>query len=148
MASAIIFGARARGDGAEATEQFCESLKMYQEMGAPWGIADSLEGLAGIASDSRQFECAAQLFGSAAALRETAVFPLASPNVVMQQRELEVLREALGSNSFEAAWQMGREQPVSDAVAAALGITSHETGKPIPAPVLHHLHHGSSKCRG
>jgi tetratricopeptide (TPR) repeat protein len=126
FAAATFYGAcaaRARGDRVEATAQFSESLKMYRDLGAVWGIADSLEGLAGIAGEVGQFQRAAELFGSAAALRESAGFQLAPPKIIMQRRELDALRQALGSNGFEAAWQTGRELPVSDTVAAALAIT-------------------------
>jgi predicted ATPase/class 3 adenylate cyclase/DNA-binding CsgD family transcriptional regulator len=139
LAAALLHGAhaaRARGDRAEAAEQFGASLRIYEELGAVWGIADSLEGLAGIAGDLGQSECAAQLFSSAAALRETAGFRLPPQRAIMRQRELDALRDALGPNRFETAWRIGRDQAVSDAVAASLAITSEEPRKPMAAPKL------------
>jgi predicted ATPase/class 3 adenylate cyclase/DNA-binding CsgD family transcriptional regulator len=126
--------ARARGDMAQAGELYRESLTMYRESGALWGIAECLEGLAAVAGDAGQCERAAQLFGSAAVVRETVGLPLAPRNATKQERELDVLRAALGPNQFEAAWQIGRELPVSEAINAALTTDSRQPNTPVAAP--------------
>ena len=145
--------ARARGDRAEAVELLGESLRMFQKLGALGGMAECLEGLAALAADAGEAEHAAELFGSAAALRDTEgriLGPRAAraaragdrfrsqsaANVRKQERELAALRAVLGPHRFEAAWQCGRERPVSDAVAAALTTTASQSGKPIAAPKL------------
>lgn len=127
--------ARARGDMAQASELFRESLAMHRELGALWGIAESLEGLASVAGDAGQCERAAQLFGSAAALRETHGFRLAPRNVSKREQELDALRAAFDPDRFEAAWQMGRELPVSEAINAALTTDSRQPNTPMaPKP--------------
>jgi non-specific serine/threonine protein kinase len=109
---------------------------MFQKLGSLGGIAECLEGLAAVAADGGESDRAAELFGSAAALHETEGFRLSAPNIRKVERELDALRAALGANRFEAAWQIGRELPVGDAIIAALTITSGQSAKPIAAPKL------------
>jgi tetratricopeptide (TPR) repeat protein len=111
--------ARARGDGAEAEQLLGQSLRMLQELGALTGIAECLQDLAAVAADAGEFERGAQLFGSAASLREAVGLRLAPADVEALRRELDALRAALGPDRFEVAWQVGRDLSVSDAVAGA-----------------------------
>jgi non-specific serine/threonine protein kinase len=123
MAWAISNGgvaARARGDLREADKLFRESLTIHGDLGELWGVAECLEGVAGVAVDAGQFERAAQLFGSAAAVRTAVGYRIAPPRVAKQAQELEKLRMALGPHRFEAAWRTGRELPVNEAVYVAL----------------------------
>jgi predicted ATPase len=120
----IGHAARARGDAAQAKRQFTESLKMFRELGALWGVAESLEGLAVAARDLAHCGRAAQLFGSAAALRQNIGYQLAPPNAANQQRDLDALRATLGLNGFETAWRMGRDLPLDEAIDVALATDS------------------------
>ena len=112
--------ARARGDIAQAGELFRESLMVYRDLGAVWGMAECLEGLATLAADACEREYAVQLFGSAAVLRESGGVRLGPRARAKQERELNALRAALDPSRFEAAWQVGQGLQVSEAVDGAL----------------------------
>jgi non-specific serine/threonine protein kinase len=107
---------------------------MFQKLGALGGIAECLEGLAAVAADVGECELAAQLFGSAAALRESVGHRLAPGGVRERERELDALRAALSPKRFEAAWQIGRELSVSEAISAALTTDSRQPNTPVAAP--------------
>jgi hypothetical protein len=108
----------------EAEQLFGDSLRMFQELGALTGIAECLEDLAAVANDAGEFERAAQLFGSAASLRESMGLRLAPGDAEALQRELDALRVALGPDRFEAAWYVGRGLSVSEAVGREPTISS------------------------
>ena len=97
---------------------------MFRELGALWGIAECLEGLAAVAVDADQHDYAAQLFGSAAVLRDAGQVRLGPYNRARQTRELDALRATLAPDRFEAAWQKGQGLQVGEAIDAALTMYS------------------------
>ncbi|HWS82403.1 MAG TPA: hypothetical protein VN178_15400 [Rubrobacter sp.] len=67
------------GDPARAAFRFTESLTMAQEIGETWTIALTLVGLAGVANAQGEPDRAAQIFGAAAPLFESAGMVMAPP---------------------------------------------------------------------
>ena len=68
--------AHAQGDDGRATALYEESLTLCRELGDKHGLAECLEGLAGVAVAQQHLERAARLLGAAAALREAIGAPL------------------------------------------------------------------------
>ena len=120
--------ARARGNSSRAKQQFRRSLVLFQKLGATWGIADCLVGMARLAKDGAQFDIAARLFGSAAMLPQAHSIRFADDQVVERaagararvERDLDAVRAALGTRRFDALWQVGCELTIDDAVTLAL----------------------------
>jgi hypothetical protein len=83
-------------------------------------LAPALEGMAhvllrrSIAGTRKHplFELSAQLFGCAAALRESTGVPVPPASQHMYQANLQRLQASLGATAFEAAWTAGWDAPV------------------------------------
>ncbi len=80
----------------------------------------SLEAFAHLAAE-RQPQCAAQLWGAAAALREAIGAPLPPNEREEYERDVAAVREALGEEAFSATWVEGRAMSMEQAVAYAMG---------------------------
>ena len=63
---------------------------------------------------------AARLFGAAAALRESANFPLSPVMRADYERDLAVARTQLDVTTFAAAWAAGRALTLEQAITEAL----------------------------
>jgi tetratricopeptide (TPR) repeat protein len=114
--------AQAQGDRAQAMTQYAESLTLCQTIGLPWLVAHGLEGMAGalgVTEPDGQPERAAQLFGAAAALRETTGASLEAAELARHDGSVAALRLALGEDAFTAAWEAGRTMPPEQAIAEA-----------------------------
>jgi tetratricopeptide (TPR) repeat protein len=109
-----------RGDRQQAAVLFCESLALYQALGAKKGVEECLEGLAAVAEGEQQPVRAARLFGAAAALRDQMHCPVPPVHRAEHERHLAAVRVALGENRFAAAWAEGQAMPLEDAIAEAL----------------------------
>ena len=107
-------------DWAAAHAFYEESLTIGRDIGDKWGIAESLEGLAKVASGQGQWERAARLFGAAEALREAIGSPLLPVQRDEYDRQVAVVRAALGEEAFAAAWAEGRKVRMEEAVECAL----------------------------
>src|SRR5262249_38292304 len=115
---------RAQGDVLKAEQQYGESLKLCQKVGATWGSVECLEGVAGLAIANGKPERAVRLFGCAAAVRENIGFPL-TPRIASRfEAALASLRSTLGPRRFEVEWQAGRTLSLNDAVALAFPRTT------------------------
>jgi non-specific serine/threonine protein kinase len=119
--------AQRQGDSLQAAALFEESLKLFAELGNKMGIAECLEGLAGVAAGDRtstrrelRAERAAQLFGAAEALREAATTPLPPYRRADVDRDLAAARAQLDDAAFDAAWEAGRAMTMERAVGYAL----------------------------
>jgi non-specific serine/threonine protein kinase len=111
--------ARRRGDSEEAMKVARECLEIRSRLGEPRGIANSLEGLAGIAVDAEDWPRAAQLFGAAEGVRESAGAPVPAPERAQRERDLAALRAGLG-DGLEREWAAGREMGAERAVRLGL----------------------------
>ncbi len=111
-----------QGDQARAEEFFRESLARWRAMGTlQWkGVANCLEGLAGVCVADHQFAVAVHLFGAADALREILE---GSPRAHSSAEDRHAaLRVQLGEAAFAAAWAAGRALSVEEAVDYALAL--------------------------
>jgi hypothetical protein len=103
--------AYAQGDAGRATALYEESLALRRELGDKHGLAESLEGLAGMAVAQQQLERAARLLGAAAALREAIGAPLSPRERVRYDRDVSTVHAGLDEAAFAAMWAMGKAMP-------------------------------------
>jgi DNA-binding NarL/FixJ family response regulator len=108
----------------QARDLFKESLARWRVIGTlQWkGVADCLEGLAGVCARRRRFEEATRLFGAAEALRE---FLTASPSQharMLHKETYALLHAELGEVAFAAAWMAGHELSAEEAVDYVLAL--------------------------
>ena len=114
------------------------SLAIRLEIGELGGTAWSLEKLARAASlqardlpnphRQRGFQRAACLYGAAQALRQPLNSVIDPADLPEYESTLELLRRALGSQAFDAAWAEGSAAPLQEIVALAVDpwITSQD----------------------
>jgi DNA-binding CsgD family transcriptional regulator len=109
-----------RADTRRALRLFRESLALFRDQGDQRGIADCLDGLAGVLGAMKQSERAARLLGAAEALREVTSAIVWPANAADYERSLAVARGRLDEAAFAAAWAAGRALPLERAVSEAL----------------------------
>jgi non-specific serine/threonine protein kinase len=124
------------GDTEEARSRYREGLRLAGELGYRARIVEGLEGLAGLAADSRRFERACRLSGVASFLREGME---ESPLHFLSPEESEItlrrVRASLGEDRFAAVWEEGRDMEPDAALAYALedeGETGEEPDLSLP----------------
>ena len=111
------------GDGAAAGELQRESLTIRRDLGQTEGIAESLERLGEVCAVQDRPAEAARLWGAGETLRGAIGAPLLPVLQDDHRRSVAAVREALGEEAFEAAWQEGRVMTVDEAVAYTLQAT-------------------------
>jgi len=115
---------RAQGDVLKAEKEYGESMTLCKNVGATWGMAECLEGVAGLAIDNGKTERAVRLFGCAAAVRENIGLAL-TPRIASRfEAALARLRSTLGPRRFEVEWHAGRTLSLNDAVTLAFPRTT------------------------
>ena len=109
------------GDYGWATAVYQESLRLRQEAGELFVIAQSLEDLAVVAGRQGQAQRAARLLGAAEA--QCAAIGTSPPSVdpTLYGHTVASARCALGEEAFAAAWAEGRNMALDQAVEYALG---------------------------
>jgi predicted ATPase/class 3 adenylate cyclase/Tfp pilus assembly protein PilF len=112
--------ARSQGDYGRAATLFAEALQLHHATGSQANVALMLEGLAWVAAARKQALLAARLGGAAEALREALGSPLPPSELADQERAVQAMSAALGSEAFAAAWAQGRALPLEETIALAL----------------------------
>jgi DNA-binding NarL/FixJ family response regulator len=101
-----------------------------REIGDTWAIASCFVGLAGVVASQGELVWAAQLWGTAEALREGLGTPLPPVYRADYKRAVAAARTQLGEQVFAAAWAEGRTMTPEQAFAAQ-GRTTRSA--PVPA---------------
>ena len=98
------------GKRESAAGMFTESFRLYSEVGDRMGAATALENLAAVTMDQQQDYQAVRLYGVADRWKEKNAAPFAMSLVDPDQtrRNVIALRERLGAQVFEEAWEKGR----------------------------------------
>jgi DNA-binding CsgD family transcriptional regulator len=109
-----------RKDVRQAFRDFREGLKLFRDQGDQRGMADCLDGLAGVLGGMGQPERAARLFGAAEAARESVGVTLWPGNTADYELNLSLVRDALGEDELQTAWNLGRTSPLHETVAELL----------------------------
>jgi ATP/maltotriose-dependent transcriptional regulator MalT len=115
--------ATAEGQYAQARAVLRESLNVRQDLDDRAGIAATLESIATLAAAETQPECAVQLAGAAAGIREQVEAPLYPMGRAMLDKWLVPLRQVLGAETTTVAWEAGRDMPIEQALDLALAAT-------------------------
>jgi non-specific serine/threonine protein kinase len=110
------------GEEASAITDLGQSLVLFRDMGDEWGMALCLEGLAQAAARQRGHHLAVQLFATAAVWREANGSPLPPNDRVEYERALDAARDQLGQAAFDAAWMIGAQMRLAQAIDAALAL--------------------------
>lgn len=110
----------AQSDYATARSRYEESLEAARKLGDKQAIAHLLEAFVFLATVQGQPECALQLAGAAAALREAIGAPLRLPGQTRLERYLETAQQALGGEASAKALTKGRAMTVEQAIEYAL----------------------------
>ena len=123
------FAARARiqvgyawlltADTERAAGLMTRAMEMAAEIGDAWGMADGLEAIATLHSESDPRQ-AALLAGAAAQLRERIAMRPHPSDGVINRRYLERARGLIGVEEFDAAWAKGAAMTPEEAVVLAL----------------------------
>ena len=104
-----------------AVEQMRRGLVIFRELGTGYGLAMALAALAGPIAKLGDYEKAARLLGAADAEMES----LGANQQPVDQIEIEqfliYVRQALGEEAFQEAWQAGHELSIDEALNYALG---------------------------
>jgi predicted ATPase/class 3 adenylate cyclase/Tfp pilus assembly protein PilF len=111
--------ARCQADYKQAIVLQRRGLALSRKVHSKLGICESLEELGNVACAQEESTRAARLFGAAEALRATIGAPLPPSARRDYDRQLAVLRTALGARTA-AAWAEGRAMTVEQAVEYAL----------------------------
>jgi predicted ATPase/transcriptional regulator with XRE-family HTH domain len=126
-AALCSLGNAALQEGAlgEAVAYYKESLMLSRRLGLKAETVQALDGLAAVACDAGQTDSAVRLAGAADALRELIGAVVPPVERAARQRNLAALREALGDDTFTAAWSAARRLTPEQAAATALGVQTY-----------------------
>ena len=125
MASASLAdAARAMGDTVVAREGYVRALTRAEENGDRGLVAHCLDGVAALLAVrgwQGDVVSAARLFGVAHELRTaSSMASVALDMEEMYRHDVEMVKEALGSDLFATAWADGRAVGITDAIAVAI----------------------------
>ncbi|HXX85640.1 MAG TPA: tetratricopeptide repeat protein [Casimicrobiaceae bacterium] len=110
----------ARGDHDSARAKMSEALPAFQSFGMNSEALDCLEDHAELLQAIGRAEDAVRLHAAAAAAREALA--LQTPRgEAARQKTLDDARGILGSETFDAAWSLGRTWPLDKAIDECLG---------------------------
>jgi predicted ATPase/transcriptional regulator with XRE-family HTH domain len=115
-----------------AEDYLVESLVVFRELKYRDAIAFTLEAFAGVAAHTLSLDGAlraTRLFGAAEALREALGSPMAPVDRHEYDRDVQIARDQLDEQTFEAAWRKGRTMPIGE-------IISLLTSKGVDAPIV------------
>ena len=110
---------QAHGDYPAARTFHQRGLKLAQALGEARFIAEILEELASVEVADGNPGLAARLLGAAHALRERLGEPILGPDLARHHQVIAQMREALGHERYQAAWDLGRSMPEWQAIELA-----------------------------
>jgi tetratricopeptide (TPR) repeat protein len=104
-----------------ADTQLRQSLELGREPGIKHLIAESLHGMAAVASIDGDLERTARLWGAAEALKKTMAIPLTEPEKFLVAEYLEPARSGLSADADARAHADGEAMTMDEAIDYALG---------------------------
>jgi DNA-binding CsgD family transcriptional regulator len=122
LAAALLARGRvaiAEGELAEGERDVHDALAGAAKKGVYLHLPDTLEVLAGLATNAGNHHEAARLFGGAAAFRQRMGVVRYPIHQNAYQRAVTALRAALDENDFDAAWAEGAALPTEEVIAYA-----------------------------
>jgi predicted ATPase/DNA-binding CsgD family transcriptional regulator len=119
-----------QGDYATARALYEQSLAIAGETFFEQNTPSYLEGLAGVVATQGEPAWAAQLWGTAEALREAKGAPIPVVYRTEYEQGVSSARKTLGEQAFAAAWAQGRSMTPQEALAAQGRVV-----RPQPIPI-------------
>jgi predicted ATPase/DNA-binding SARP family transcriptional activator len=113
------FLAEQRGQAAEASQLHRRALRAARALGEQRGVAVALEGLAGAAGLTGDYELSARLLGASESVRRGAATPAAPAEQSEIDRIIGVAQAALGEAAFRTAYRRGSAQTPEEVTAPA-----------------------------
>lgn len=104
------------GDRDEAQARYLEGLRLARELGDRRGIAESLDGLAGVAALGDDPVRAARLWGVAKRIRDEFECPMVPPMRPDYEHRIEAVRAQCGDDAFDRGWREGRAMDFEQAL--------------------------------
>jgi non-specific serine/threonine protein kinase len=121
----------------ESLAFLAESVDLFRKIGERWGLAACLETLAiantSAGSDPTGPMRAARLWGAAEALRQSLGTPLTPADRRVHERFQSTARAQIGAETWDVAWETGRETPVDDVLHEALDVATIDHLKQRPS---------------
>ena len=112
--------ALALGDLERASVCYRESLELWSRLGTQRGIADCLEGFAGLALAQSRWVEAVRLYAAAETLRQAIGAPRPPHRRAEYEEQLARLRRKLGEEGFATVWIEGQAM-TTEQVRALIG---------------------------
>jgi predicted ATPase len=109
-----------QGRYEEAAVLLREGLVLSREIGDKLRIAALIETLGTVAYEQQQPHHAARLYGASEALRTASLAVLSSSDQANHDRDVAMLRTALGDEAMRANWMVGASWSLEQAIAEAL----------------------------
>jgi len=109
-----------QGQYNQAHTHHSQSLVIRQKLGDRIDIADSLEGLAALATTQKELVRAARLLGAARSLREEINVPTSPAKQKKLETAISHTRPAMGEKAFAKEWDKGRALTLDEAIDYAL----------------------------
>jgi len=107
------------GQPAAAAVQIRRGMEMAADLGDDWSIAEGLEAVATMCSESAP-RTAALLAGAAERLRERISMRPHPPDASINRAYLDLARERLPAGAFDDAWREGQGMALESGVGLAL----------------------------
>ncbi len=104
-----------------ADSHFRRSLELAREPGIKHLIAESLHGMAAVASIDGDLERTARLWSVASSLKATMAMPLTEPEEFIVAEYLQPARRGLSDDAYARASAEGAGMTIDEAIAYALG---------------------------
>jgi predicted ATPase/DNA-binding CsgD family transcriptional regulator len=109
-----------RGQYQRSLELILRGLLMFRELGANYGLAMALATMAGPISRLGDHEKAARLLGASDAWMLSSGINQQPADQIEVEKFQSAVRQALGEEAFQQAWQAGHEMSIEEALDYAL----------------------------
>ena len=109
-----------QGEFERAKALIREGTEIWNEVGSRWDMIDLFDAMAYAVFGLTGSEDAARFYGAAAKLREVVNAPLPPSETEAYERRVHEVRDALGEDRFEKAFEGGKAMSYEEAVRLAL----------------------------
>jgi predicted ATPase/DNA-binding XRE family transcriptional regulator len=120
--------AREQGDLPRAVPRFAEALTLIRDGSDLGTAANCLQGLGNVAAITGKAEQGARLFGAANAIWKRCGLVLHAVDLERVEHAYATARAQLSEAAFAAAWAVGEEMPLDQAIAEALEVSRQLEG--------------------
>lgn len=105
----------------KSRECYQEKLKIQQDLNNLIGISYAIEGFARLAFEQGKPTLAIRLFSHVEALRERISYSLPPSDCADYEQSIAAAKAQIDEDTFEAAWTVGREMSIEQAIQEAHG---------------------------